>query len=260
MSGARVGFVPTMGYLHAGHTSLMDIARPQCDQMVASIFVNPLQFGPNEDLDVYPRDPEGDAEKCVAHGVDALFLPEESSFYPDGFVSTVHVDRLTEGLCGAKRPGHFDGVTTVVARLFGLIRPDLAVFGTKDYQQIAVIRQMVSDLALGVEICPGPIVRDADGLALSSRNRFLSKEARRRALTLNACLRAIGDAGERDVAALNDIGKAVLDVDRLDYLEIVDPVTLQPLDTVRDDAQALIAAFVGGTRLIDNLRISRGDT
>jgi len=256
-AGARVGFVPTMGYLHAGHTSLMDIARPRCDQLVVSIFVNPLQFGPSEDLDVYPRDPEGDAARCVAHGVDALFLPEESAFYPEGFVSTVHVAELTSGLCGAKRPGHFDGVTTVVARLFGLIGPDLAVFGAKDYQQLAVIRRMVRDLALGVEILAGPIVRDSDGLALSSRNRFLSPEGRGRALSLSTALRAMASHASNDVETLLSIGREVLDVDRVDYLEIVDPHSLKPLESVTPAAQALVAAFVGGTRLIDNLRIER---
>jgi pantoate--beta-alanine ligase len=257
--GACVGFVPTMGFLHAGHSSLMDIARVRCDRLIVSVFVNPLQFGPTEDLDKYPRDIDSDAAMCVAHGVDALFLPEESSFYPAGFATQVAVSGLTQRLCGASRPGHFAGVTTVVARLLGLIRPDVAVFGSKDFQQLQVIRRMVQDLALGVEIVAGPIVRDTDGLALSSRNRYLSEANRRRALTLSMALRAMAADDERDVSTLLSRAHAMLDVDRVDYVAIVDTQSLQPIETIEGCAQALLACFVGNTRLIDNIVLNRSE-
>jgi pantoate--beta-alanine ligase len=189
--GERIGFVPTMGYLHAGHTSLMDLARPRCDWLVVSIYVNPLQFGPDEDLDRYPRDPQGDAAKCAAAGTDVLFMP--TSLYPVDHGTRVLVTGLTEGLCGSSRPGHFDGVTTVVSRLFGLVQPSLAVFGEKDFQQLAVLRRMTRDLALPIEVVGGPLVRDADGLALSSRNRYLSTTDRARGRTLHQALFAIRD-------------------------------------------------------------------
>jgi pantoate--beta-alanine ligase len=247
-----IGFVPTMGYLHAGHASLVDLLRPRCDQLVVSVYVNPLQFGPNEDLSRYPRDPEGDARLCAEHGVDALFLPSE--LYPDGFATSVHVHGLTDGLCGARRPGHFEGVATVCARLFGLTRADLAAFGDKDFQQLMVIRRMVADLALPVQIVPGPLVRDADGVALSSRNKFLSPDERRRARTLYQALSAMRTSPERAVEALLAVGRAQLDCDRLDYLEIVDAETLQSVEAVGDrPARALVAAFYGATRLIDNV-------
>ena len=178
-AGRTVGLVPTMGFLHAGHVSLMTRLRAEVDALAVSIFVNPLQFAPGEDLAVYPRDPEGDAAKCAAAGVDALFVPED--FYPEDFSTSVGVSGLTAGLCGASRPTHFGGVTTVVARLFGVTRCDVACFGEKDFQQLMVIRRMVRDLALPVRIVPGPLVRDADGVALSSRNKYLSAAERERA-------------------------------------------------------------------------------
>lgn len=257
--GLRVGFVPTMGFLHRGHTSLMALARPLCERLVVSIYVNPLQFGPNEDLARYPRDPEGDAAKCAGEGVDLLFTPP--SLYPEGFQSRVTVQGLTEGLCGAARPGHFEGVTTVVARLFGLVQPTLAVFGEKDYQQLAVIRRMVADLAMPIEVLGGALVRDEDGLALSSRNAYLSPEERARALALVRALRALAAAvavGEREVATLTALGRETLGaagVDRVDYLEVVDPDTLTPLQVVDRPARALVAAWVGRTRLLDNLAL-----
>ena len=251
--GLRVGFVPTMGFLHAGHTSLMDVARGRCDKLVVSIFVNPLQFGPSEDLDVYPRDPQGDAAKCQAHGCDLLFTPE--SFYPDGFSSRVILGGITDRLCGDRRPGHFEGVTTVVARLFGLVQPHVAVFGEKDYQQLAVIRRMVRDLAMPIEIVGGALIRDHDGIALSSRNKYLSVENRKRALTLHRALFAMRDAEQRNVEALLDVGRGLLDVDRIDYLEVVDAASLEPLTELDRPARALVAAFVGETRLIDNVGI-----
>lgn len=250
--GLRVGFVPTMGFLHAGHTSLMDRAREACDRLVVSIFVNPLQFGEGEDLDVYPRDLEGDAAKCRAHGCDVLFVPE--AFYPDDFSARVALGGITERLCGAHRPGHFEGVTTVVARLFGVVQPDVAVFGEKDYQQLAVLRRMVRDLAMPIDVVGAPLVRDGDRLALSSRNKYLSPSDRQRALSLHQALFAMRDA-TGSVSERLEIGRNRLDVDRVDYLEIVDADTLQPLDTLDRPARALVAAYVGGTRLIDNIAI-----
>lgn len=252
--GRTVGFVPTMGFLHPGHASLMDLARPRCDQLVVSVYVNPLQFGPNEDLDRYPRDPEGDARLCADHGVDALFLP--ASLYPDGFSTSVHVHGLTEGLCGARRPGHFEGVATVCARLFGVTGADLAVFGEKDFQQLAVIRRMVRDLAIPVEIVPGPLVRDADGVAMSSRNKFLSPDERARATTLVAALRAAAASADPSAAARIAEATRLIDCDRLDYFEIVDAESLAPLEQLgQRPARALVAAYYGATRLIDNVAV-----
>ncbi len=251
MRGLSLGFVPTMGYLHAGHTSLMDLAGQHADHVVVSIYVNPLQFGPDEDLDRYPRDTQGDLAKCRAHGCAAVFMPD--SLYAPDFATTVRVGGLTRGLCGADRPGHFDGVTTVVARLFGIVQPQFAVFGEKDYQQLAVVRRMSIDLALGVEILPAPLVRDHDGLALSSRNRYLSPAERARGLSLSHALRAMQDSPLRHVAALRSLGLALLDVDELDYLEIVDASSLVRLEILDRPARALVAARVGATRLIDNL-------
>ena len=257
--GRRIGFVPTMGFLHRGHTSLMRLARPRCDHLVVSIFVNPLQFGPGEDLDRYPRDPDGDARLCEQAGVDLLFMPPR--LYDEDHATTVSVRGLTAGLCGAARPGHFDGVTTVVARLLGLVQPTLAVLGEKDFQQLAVVRRMVRDLALPVEILGGPLVRDEDGVALSSRNAYLDPEARRRARSLSATLHRLAERvadGQRDLPALLALGRAGLDVDRVDYLEIVDPQTLAPLTALDRPARALVAAFIGGTRLIDNIALEPG--
>jgi pantoate--beta-alanine ligase len=249
--GQRVGFVPTMGYLHQGHASLVDLARNHAQRVVVSIYVNPLQFGADEDLDRYPRDAEGDLATCQRHGAAAVFMPE--SLYEPGYATTVRVAGLTERLCGAARPGHFDGVTTVVARLFGIVRPHIAVFGEKDYQQLAVVRRMTRDLALGVEIVPGPLVRDHDGLALSSRNRYLNDEERRRGLSLSRALRAMRDAATRDCAQLLQIGRTQLEVDRLDYLELVCADSLEPLAQLDRPARALVAGWVGATRLIDGL-------
>ncbi len=251
--GATLGLVPTMGFLHQGHASLMDLAARHSQVVVVSIYVNPLQFGPGEDLDRYPRDPEGDLALCAEHGVSAIFMPD--GLYSPGFSTSVSVGGLTSGLCGASRPGHFDGVTTVVARLFGIVRPHHAVFGEKDYQQLAVVRRMSLDLALGVEIIPGPLVRDPDGLALSSRNRYLSATERGRALSLSRALRQMQASTLTEVAALRRLALQTLDVDRLDYLEVVDARSLQPLHTVDRPARALAAALVGGTRLIDNLAL-----
>ena len=255
--GLTVGFVPTMGFLHRGHTSLMGLARPRCDRLVVSIFVNPLQFGPGEDLERYPRDPVGDSAQCAAHGTDVLFMPER--LYPPGHLTRVRMTGLTEGLCGGDRPTHFDGVTTVVARLFGLAQPHLAVFGEKDYQQLTVIRRMTLDLAMPIEIVGGPLIRDDDGVALSSRNKYLSPEQRRRARTLSGSLRAVADAvaaGETDVGRLVALGRRTLDADAIDYLELRAADDLSVLTTVDRPARVLGAARYGQTRLIDNLAVA----
>ncbi|MEC7949306.1 MAG: pantoate--beta-alanine ligase [Myxococcota bacterium] len=255
--GERIGFVPTMGFLHAGHTSLMDIARERCDWLVVSIFVNPLQFAPEEDLAQYPRDPEGDAAQCRQHGVDAILQPRE--LYAEGHGTRVNVTGPTQGLCGADRPSHFEGVTTVVARLLGLVQPHVTVFGEKDFQQLVVVRRMVRDLAMPVEVLGGPLVRDEDGVALSSRNAYLSPAERVRARTISAALRAMAQAaraGERDARALLALGRARLDVDELDYLEIRDEHELAPLTHLgARPARAFAAARVGRPRLIDNLSL-----
>ena len=255
-AGLSIGFVPTMGYLHAGHASLVDLARNHTDRVVVSIYVNPLQFGPDEDLDRYPRDTPGDLATCERHGAAAVFMP--STLYAPGFATTVQVAGLTDGLCGAHRPDHFDGVATVVARLFGIVRPDIAVFGEKDYQQLAVIRRMTDDLALGVRIVPGPLVRDADGLALSSRNRYLDPEQRRRALSLSHALHAMRHSELTRVSALKRLGLSLLEVDQLDYLEVVCAQTLQPLEDLDRPARAVVAAVVGTTRLIDGVALVPG--
>jgi pantoate--beta-alanine ligase len=255
--GQTIGFVPTMGFLHTGHASLMSLVRPQCDRLVVSVYVNPLQFGPSEDLDRYPRDPEGDARLCAERGTDVLFMPKD--LYPDGFSTSVAVHGLTETLCGASRPGHFEGVATVCTRLFGVTRADKAVFGEKDFQQLAVIRRMVRDLALPVQIIPGPLIRDDDGVAFSSRNKYLSPEQRQRAVTLHQALFTIQKAardGVREVSRLRELGLTSLACDRFDYLEIVDAESLQALERLGDrPARALVAAFYGQTRLIDNVAV-----
>jgi len=252
-AGRRIGFVPTMGYLHAGHASLVDLARNHCDRAVVSIYVNPLQFGPDEDLDRYPRDADGDLATCERHGAAAVFMPP--TLYPSGFSTNVAVAGLTTGLCGAHRPGHFDGVTTVVARLFGIVRPHIAVFGEKDYQQLAVVRRMSRDLALGVEVVPGPLVRDSDGLALSSRNRYLSPDERRRGRSLSRALWAMRDADLSEVSQLIALGRGILEVDALDYLEVVCAEDLTPLERLDRPARALVAGMVGATRLIDGMNL-----
>ena len=256
-SGKTVGFVPTMGFLHKGHASLMRIARAKCDFLVTSIYVNPLQFGANEDLDVYPRDPEGDTRLCQYEGVDLLFMPTE--LYSKQHSTFVHVDGLTDKLCGASRPTHFRGVTTVVARLFGLIQPDIAVFGEKDYQQLAVLRRMSKDLALPIDIIGAPLVRAEDNLALSSRNRYLDPQQRKRALSISQTLFSIADLvtkGEFDIHVLRRKARDILQVDELDYLEFVHPDTLVSVKAITQPTRLLIAAWVGQTRLIDNLLLT----
>ncbi len=254
--GKTIGFVPTMGALHDGHTSLMDIARQQCDVLIVSIFVNPLQFGANEDLDTYPNTPEADHHLCAEHDVDIVFRP--TKMYPNNHSTTVAVTGLTSGLCGASRPTHFDGVTTVVSRLFGLTQPNVAVFGQKDFQQLAVIRRMVTDLALPVKIVGAPIVRESDGLALSSRNAYLSDTERKRALSLSASLTKVQTAihsGTVCTEQLSSLVESALTVDAVDYIAFVDADTLEPVQTVTDNTQLCLAAYLGSTRLIDNCKL-----
>jgi pantoate--beta-alanine ligase len=259
--GRRVGLVPTMGFLHRGHTSLMEACRARADTSAVSIFVNPTQFGPTEDLARYPRDLDGDLRKCRQAGMDAVFTPEAGAMYPDGHRTFVEVTRLQDGLCGARRPGHFRGVATVVTQLFALGRPHVAVFGEKDFQQLQIIRRLAVDLHLGVEVVGMPIVREADGLAMSSRNAYLSAAERARALALSRGLeaaRARWTAGERGTHALLEVVRTELRAAevREDYVELVDPATLEPLPRAdRADARLLVAAFVGTTRLIDNTAI-----
>jgi pantoate--beta-alanine ligase len=258
-----------MGYLHSGHTTLFDHARTENDLVVASIFVNPTQFGPNEDFEVYPRDPEGDADKCRAHGVRLLFMPSVAEVYPDGHATTVTVDHLTTELCGRFRPGHFAGVATVVAKLFCMVGPQRSYFGEKDFQQLAVIRRMARDLNIPTRVIGIPTVREEDGLARSSRNVYLSTEERAVALSLATALRATRAAhraGERSASALCDLLAAELTRHpsvTLQYAELADPDSLKLLrGTTLEDGQgarAIIALQLGRTRLIDNAAIDQDD-
>lgn len=256
--GERIAFVPTMGALHAGHVALLAEGRRRGDRLALSIFVNPTQFGPNEDLARYPRDLPGDLAKAVGAGTDVAFVPEAPDIYPPGFQTTIEVKELSRGLDGVFRPGHFAGVATVVAKLFNIVQPDLAIFGEKDFQQLAIVRRLVADLAMGIEIVGLPTVREPDGLAMSSRNAYLAPAERARALSLSRALFAARDraaAGERDGKALVEGARAMLDLDRLDYLELVDAATLAPVARVEGPSALLVAAFIGRTRLIDNVRI-----
>jgi pantoate--beta-alanine ligase len=259
LSGKRVGLVPTMGALHEGHLSLVRAARAQCDVVATSIFVNPTQFGPNEDLAKYPRPFERDCELLRSERIDLLFAPTVEEMYPAGAVTHVNVDGLSERLCGKSRPGHFRGVATVVSKLFHIAQPGVAFFGQKDAAQVAVIRAMVRDLHLPVEIVACPIVREPDGLALSSRNVYLNSEQRSQALVLHRALetvRELYEGGERSSARLIPAGAEEFSREpgvRLDFLEIVDAETLEALETARLGALVAVAGFLGTTRLIDNL-------
>ena len=252
----EIGFVPTMGALHEGHASLFRLARKKCDILVCSIYVNPLQFGANEDLDKYPSTPEADLEICEREGVDIVFLPPRMlNLTRPNHSTTIHVSGLTERLCGQSRPGHFDGVTTIVAKLFGLVQPHTVVFGEKDFQQLAVIKKMVADLSMCIRVIGAPIVREPDGLAMSSRNTYLSPNDRARALSISHSLKVAQQQvwdGNLDVSTLTSTIRQMLTVDTIDYVEFVDSDTLLPVNTVTANTRLLIAAFVGGTRLIDN--------
>jgi pantoate--beta-alanine ligase len=256
-----VGLVPTMGGFHDGHRSLMRAARAGTDLVVVSLFVNPTQFGPGEDLAGYPRDLDRDAAAAAAEGVDVLFAPSVAAMYPDAPRTTVHVAGLTERLCGASRPTHFDGVATVVTKLFSIVGPCTAYFGRKDAQQLAVVRRLATDLNLAVEVVGCPLLRDVDGVALSSRNAYLDPHERRAATVLVRALRQAAEAirsGERDAAAVRDLAAATIATEpavRLDYAELVDAATIEPVTRVEGSVLLAVAAYVGPARLIDNLTI-----
>ncbi|MFO7976440.1 MAG: pantoate--beta-alanine ligase [Candidatus Hydrogenedentota bacterium] len=258
-SGRTIGFTPTMGALHAGHESLMRAAAKQNDVSVVSIFVNPTQFAPDEDYDKYPRTFEADCTMASRIGTRAIYAPTARTMYPEGYATYVNVERITERLCGASRPHFFRGVTTVVTKLLNAVRPDRAYFGQKDAQQAAVIRRMVRDLDMGVEIVEMPIVREPDGLALSSRNKYLSPEERRRALCLSRGLytaREMLEAGERDPnKIIETVRETMADVD-IDYVELVDAGEIVPVDHIRGTVLLAVAARVGETRLIDNIKFT----
>lgn len=257
--GRRIGFVPTMGFLHEGHLSLVDEARRRTDVTVMSIFVNPLQFGPTEDLARYPRDVEGDAAKAEARGVDVLFVPGEGEMYPHPPRVVVTPRALAERWEGAARPGHFEGVLTVVAKLFNMVQPHVAVFGQKDVQQATLVRGMVADLDMPVEIVVTPTVREPDGLAMSSRNAYLDGPSRQRALSLSGALGAVQRAfqsGERDATVLEAIARRHLTeggVTDVDYVAIADPASLEPIARAASGTVVALAARIGRTRLIDNV-------
>jgi pantoate--beta-alanine ligase len=261
--GRVIGLVPTMGALHEGHTALVARARKECSRVIASVFVNPKQFGPNEDYKKYPRDLEKDAEKLAAVGVDALFAPETADIYPAGFRTYVNVEGISERLEGRSRPGHFRGVSTVVLKLFEIVLPHFAYFGRKDAQQVRIISEMVRDLNLDAQIVVCPVIREADGLALSSRNAYLSAEERKAATVLHRALVAARDElsrGVRDAMQLQTAMRRILEAEppaQVDYAEIVSADTFEPVVRVARPCYAVLAVFIGKTRLIDNLLIEQ---
>jgi len=265
LAGKVLGFVPTMGFFHEGHLELMRVAKRHCDVVIISLFVNPMQFGPKEDLAAYPRDLEGDLAKARQVGVDIAFVPTVDQIYPEGFESRVSVEKVTKHLCGLSRPTHFDGVTTVVAKLFNITKPHLAVFGQKDYQQLTVIRRMVNDLNMDLRILGVPTHREPDGLAMSSRNSYLNSEERKSALCLKKSLdlaREMVGKGERRSAVIK---KAIEELVRshpytqVDYVSLCDPVTLDDVDPLRGETLLALAVRVGKTRLIDNCVLGKSE-
>jgi pantoate--beta-alanine ligase len=259
--GKTVGFVPTMGYLHEGHLSLVRESKKRTDVTIVSIFVNPTQFGPKEDFKKYPRDLVKDFAFLETGGVDCLFYPDAGDIYPPGYRTFVEVHGLQDRLCGKSRPGHFRGVATVVLKLFNIVSPDLAFFGAKDAQQILIIQKMAADLNLDVDVVTCPIVREPDGLALSSRNAYLSPDERKAAPVLSRSLAAAEKliaAGERDVTKVMAAIRSVIGGEpqaRIDYVEAVDPANLEPVIEIRGDVLIALAVFIGSTRLIDNIRV-----
>lgn len=257
-TGQTVAFVPTMGFLHEGHLELMRAGIKHASKLVISIFVNPTQFGPNEDLDQYPRDEKGDLEKADSVGVNIVFMPSAEEMYPEDSQTLVQVKKLPMHLCGLSRPGHFDGVTTVVAKLFNIVKPDIAVFGQKDYQQLAVISKMVTDLNMDIQILGVPTYRESDGLAMSSRNSYLSKEERESALCLRKSIDLAGELFKDGEKKADVIKNAVCSLiqsypsTKIDYVNLCDPVTLDDLDNLTENALLALAVHVGKTRLIDN--------
>ena len=260
-NGETVGFVPTMGYLHEGHGSLIERARKDNDKVVVSIFVNPMQFGPSEDLEAYPRDLEKDSAFCEKLGADLIFNPEPEEMYTDSFSSYVDMSVLTEELCGLSRPVHFRGVCTVLTKLFNIVNPDRAYFGQKDAQQLAIVKHMVEDLNFNLEIIGCPIIREADGLAKSSRNTYLSKEEREAALVLSQTIKLgqkMVEDGEKDGEKLVEAMKANIEKEplaKIDYVKIVDGLTMQQIKEVKAPALVAMAVYIGKTRLIDNFYI-----
>ncbi|MGE5606462.1 MAG: pantoate--beta-alanine ligase [Bacteroidota bacterium] len=262
--GLSIGFVPTMGYLHDGHTSLINRARRENDKVVVSIFVNPTQFGPNEDFEKYPKSLERDREICERAGTDLIFAPSVAEIYPSKNLAFVDISELDQGLCGAKRPGHFRGVCTVVSKLFNIVMPDRAYFGEKDAQQLAIIRWMTEDLNFNIQIVPCPTVRDQDGLALSSRNSYLSETERKAARvipeSLDLARQALVD-GETDANVIKGIISEKITTEPLatiDYIEVVDSSLLKPVVQIDKPVLIAVAVFIGGTRLIDNFSFKEG--
>ncbi len=259
--GKTIGFVPTMGYLHEGHLSLVRRAREENDRVVVSIFVNPTQFGPNEDYNRYPRDLDRDMKLLEPIGVDAVFYPSVEEMYPEGYRTYVEVVGITDKLCGASRPGHFRGVCTVCTKLFNIVMPHRAYFGKKDFQQYVVIKNMVRDLNMDIEIVPMPIVREPDGLAMSSRNTYLSPEERQAATCLYRSLKRaveLFESGERDASKIREEVVRIIEAEplaRIDYVEVVDPETFEPVERVEKGTLVALAVFVGPARLIDNVQL-----
>lgn len=264
-SGKTIGFVPTMGGLHEGHFSLIDAARAECDFVVVSIFVNPTQFAPGEDLGNYPRTPEADLTGCREHGADLVFLPSEEVMYGVGSLTEIRVSQLSQPLCGRNRPTHFAGVCTVVAKLFNIVQPDIAYFGQKDYQQVTIIRRMVSDLNIPVEICTCPIVRENDGLAMSTRNKYLSPEQRSQAVALHGSLSMASDlirsqhpSVKRVIEEIVSFLKQNAPDGQVDYVQIVDPSTLQDVEDTDSPVVIALAVKFATARLIDNMLVDSG--
>ena len=257
-AGFTISLVPTMGFLHEGHLEIMRVVKKHCDKLIVSIFVNPTQFGPSEDFDTYPRDMSGDLAKARDVGTDVVFAPPVEEMYPEGFQSKIHVDKVTRYLCGISRPDHFDGVTTVVAKLFNITKPHLAGFGQKDYQQLTVISRMVADLNMDVQILGVPTVREADGLAMSSRNKYLDQEERKSALCLKESLdlaEKMFQEGQRDAAIIRQAVESLIKnypFTSIDYVSLCNPATLENMENLGDEAFLALAVHVGKTRLIDN--------
>ena len=265
LSGRKIGLFPTLGFLHEGHLELIRKGREISDKLVMSLFVNPTQFGPDEDLDKYPRDMEGDIAKAEAEGIDIVFLPSPGEMYPDGFQSSVKVKEITQFLCGKSRSGHFEGVTTVVAKLFNIIKPHFAMFGQKDFQQLAVIRRMVKDLNMDIQIIDVPTVREDDGLAMSSRNKYLNQEERKSALSLkeaiDTAVKMAGDGETSSRVIISAVKKLILSYPftSVEYINICDPLTLEDTDIIKRKSLMAMAVRVGDTRLVDNCLLSAGD-
>jgi len=259
--GKKIAFVPTMGYLHEGHLSLVRIARRRGDVVVVSIFVNPTQFGPSEDYHSYPRDEKRDLSLLKKEKVDFVFIPSVEEMYPENYQTYVEVTEMSKYLCGKSRPGHFRGVCTVVTKLFNIVKPHYAIFGEKDYQQLRIIERMIADLNMDVKIISGPTVREKDGLAMSSRNVYLSEEERKSALSLSKALNEVKkmvESGERDCEVLIRKAREIIESEphtKIDYVEIVDPLKLEPVKRIEDKAVIALAVFVGKARLIDNMKL-----